>query len=325
MNNYCRLALSAIASIIFVAIGTHARAQPVEYVRICDAYGSGFYYIPGTETCLKIGDRATQRDSNPLAMSNANAQFLAYLGSANAYSFGSDYDTTIFFGRAALGFRLPNQFRVQLDLQGEKSGSYCAGCGTGSHLAGAIHLNWNPVSNIDFGLFGGFADVNPTFFAPSSTFGFVGVEARYFTKNWMVGGQLGRLDLRSGTGAGTMTDAWFAEARAQVSIGGLFNAPQLQNLGIRATYGYASGKVAATSIGAESTQWSLSLNYKFTPTLSAYVGYHAFENRTAISGTVWRENLIKVGAKLDFGDPGASVPIEPMVPLPTAIGTSYKF
>ena len=32
-----------------------AEPEPVEYVRICDAYGAGFFYIPGTETCLKIG------------------------------------------------------------------------------------------------------------------------------------------------------------------------------------------------------------------------------------------------------------------------------
>ncbi len=29
--------------------------DPVDYVRICDVYGAGFYYIPGTETCLSIG------------------------------------------------------------------------------------------------------------------------------------------------------------------------------------------------------------------------------------------------------------------------------
>lgn len=28
--------------------------EPVEYVRVCDAYGAGFFYIPGTETCLAI-------------------------------------------------------------------------------------------------------------------------------------------------------------------------------------------------------------------------------------------------------------------------------
>jgi hypothetical protein len=31
-----------------------AQPEPVEYVRVCDAYGSGFYYIPGTETCIKF-------------------------------------------------------------------------------------------------------------------------------------------------------------------------------------------------------------------------------------------------------------------------------
>jgi hypothetical protein len=29
--------------------------EPVDYVRVCDAFGTGFFYIPGTETCLKIG------------------------------------------------------------------------------------------------------------------------------------------------------------------------------------------------------------------------------------------------------------------------------
>ncbi|MDL2404033.1 porin, partial [Rhizobium mayense] len=28
-----------------------------EYVRICDAYGAGYFFIPGTETCLKIGGK----------------------------------------------------------------------------------------------------------------------------------------------------------------------------------------------------------------------------------------------------------------------------
>ena len=32
-----------------------AEPEPVEYVRVCDAYGAGYFYIPGTETCLKIG------------------------------------------------------------------------------------------------------------------------------------------------------------------------------------------------------------------------------------------------------------------------------
>jgi hypothetical protein len=32
-----------------------AGPEPVEYVKICSLYGAGYYYIPGTETCLKVG------------------------------------------------------------------------------------------------------------------------------------------------------------------------------------------------------------------------------------------------------------------------------
>lgn len=31
------------------------KAAPAEYVRVCSAYGAGFFYIPGTDTCMKIG------------------------------------------------------------------------------------------------------------------------------------------------------------------------------------------------------------------------------------------------------------------------------
>ena len=31
-----------------------AEPEPVEYVRVCDAFGTGYFYIPGTETCLRI-------------------------------------------------------------------------------------------------------------------------------------------------------------------------------------------------------------------------------------------------------------------------------
>ncbi|OQW58199.1 MAG: hypothetical protein A4S14_07605 [Proteobacteria bacterium SG_bin9] len=31
------------------------KAKAVEYVKICSLYGAGFYYIPGTDTCIKFG------------------------------------------------------------------------------------------------------------------------------------------------------------------------------------------------------------------------------------------------------------------------------
>ncbi|MGY4596934.1 hypothetical protein ACVWXL_004680 [Bradyrhizobium sp. GM22.5] len=32
-----------------------SKAKAIEYVKVCSLYGAGFYYIPGTDTCLKFG------------------------------------------------------------------------------------------------------------------------------------------------------------------------------------------------------------------------------------------------------------------------------
>jgi len=34
-----------------------AAPEPVDYVRVCDAFGTGFLYVPGTETCFRIQGR----------------------------------------------------------------------------------------------------------------------------------------------------------------------------------------------------------------------------------------------------------------------------
>ncbi|WP_315836952.1 porin [Bradyrhizobium prioriisuperbiae] len=50
--------LGASASIVALttvqAADLPAKAKPIEYVKICSLYGTGFYYIPGTETCIRI-------------------------------------------------------------------------------------------------------------------------------------------------------------------------------------------------------------------------------------------------------------------------------
>ncbi len=46
-------AVSSVANAADAIVATEP--EPMEYVRVCDAYGVGYFYIPGTETCLKIG------------------------------------------------------------------------------------------------------------------------------------------------------------------------------------------------------------------------------------------------------------------------------
>ena len=53
------LLLGSAAGLVAVAGAQAAdlpvKAKPVEYVRVCSLYGAGFWYVPGTDTCLKIG------------------------------------------------------------------------------------------------------------------------------------------------------------------------------------------------------------------------------------------------------------------------------
>ena len=53
------LLLGSAAGLVAVTAGQAAdlpvKAKPVEYVRICSLYGAGFYYMPGTDLCIKIG------------------------------------------------------------------------------------------------------------------------------------------------------------------------------------------------------------------------------------------------------------------------------
>ena len=59
MNLMKSLYLGSAAGLVVMS-GAHAadlplKAKAVEYVKVCSLYGAGFYYIPGTDTCIKLG------------------------------------------------------------------------------------------------------------------------------------------------------------------------------------------------------------------------------------------------------------------------------
>src|SRR4030081_873985 len=65
------------------------KAKAVEYVRICSLYGAGFYYIPGTDTCIKLG---------------------GYLRVETAFNASGDYTGGTVAGNYGQGNRLRNYF-----------------------------------------------------------------------------------------------------------------------------------------------------------------------------------------------------------------------
>jgi hypothetical protein len=64
------------------------KAKAVEYVKICTAYGAGFFYIPGSDTCIKIGGymradvtfNGVQRPIEASGGRNEEAQLLPQVG-----------------------------------------------------------------------------------------------------------------------------------------------------------------------------------------------------------------------------------------------------
>jgi hypothetical protein len=56
--NFAKRMLLGSAAAMAVVGGAQAAdlplAEPVEYVKVCNTYGEGFFYIPGTDTCLEI-------------------------------------------------------------------------------------------------------------------------------------------------------------------------------------------------------------------------------------------------------------------------------
>ena len=59
MNMFKSLILGSAAGLIAMsgvqAADLPVKAKAVEYVKICSLYGAGFFYIPGTDTCIKLG------------------------------------------------------------------------------------------------------------------------------------------------------------------------------------------------------------------------------------------------------------------------------
>jgi len=104
--------------------------EPVDYVRVCDAYGAGFFYIPGTETCLSI---------------NGYVWFQVGAGSGHAPKWVAGdllggNDTPGYYGNNTDGWNTGSRARINFDARSETE------LGT---LRGWIRLqaDWNEKAN----------------------------------------------------------------------------------------------------------------------------------------------------------------------------------
>jgi hypothetical protein len=130
----CTSLFAAAAAAVFSAAPAFAsdlplKARAAEHVRICTHYGAGYFYIPGTDTCIKLGG------------------YVRYEAYANAA--GGSYPTTTPQGamtRATATFAAQARFRLTSDVRSQTD------YGTLRSYV-AFGVNWlnNPGGNFETG------------------------------------------------------------------------------------------------------------------------------------------------------------------------------
>jgi hypothetical protein len=116
--------LMAVTGSMAADLPSRKAAPAAEYVRVCSAYGAGFFFIPGSDTCLQLSGRvradyqfATQRDSQ-----SSTVGYRALL------RFGMDARTQTEYGTVRAVARLTAERRTG-----------AANTGTGSRAATVIN------------------------------------------------------------------------------------------------------------------------------------------------------------------------------------------
>ena len=88
------------------------RLNPVQYVKICSLYGVGFYYIPGTDMCIKVGGYVRAQ-----AEWGSNNGLTA--GSTNPGDFGLSTITSGQFDRTSDNFNFTGRGVLTADARNE--------------------------------------------------------------------------------------------------------------------------------------------------------------------------------------------------------------
>jgi hypothetical protein len=80
------------------------KAKPVQYVKICSLYGAGFYYIPGTDTCIKVGGFVRAE-----WMHNAGGSFTPSITGSTGSTYTRNFNDTQNRARAAITLDVRSQ------------------------------------------------------------------------------------------------------------------------------------------------------------------------------------------------------------------------
>lgn len=117
--------------------------EPVEYVRVCDAAGTGYFYIPGTETCLQISGEVI---------------YYTYFNDGSKASLNTDEEdsTGTFFEQAGDQTGWEKEYEISLDFNTWRDTEY-------GDLTTSIQLGASEASTADSSLADASVVVNEAF------------------------------------------------------------------------------------------------------------------------------------------------------------------
>jgi hypothetical protein len=295
-------ALGSIAALMTVNTAYAADAiviaepEPVEYVRVCDAFGAGFFYIPGTETCLRFDGYVRMQIESGEAGADEDEGFTF----KTRARLNVDARSNTEWGTLR-GF-----MRIQGDTDSNRDGEYRmdqAIVQLGGFYVGytdsAFVAPWGLPGISRFGILhtddGGQQasqqrqQIGYTFSGPNGLFGTIALEDDENEGEGYMPDVVGVIGMSQGWG-GVWAKAGYDESAEEFGLvgGAQYNIPSLPGSSIRLGVFYASGvnmyaldmPVSGGGSSDEGTvEWSVAASYlhKFNAQWSATIGGQYFE------------------------------------------------
>ena len=139
------------------------KAAPVDYVRVCNVFGEGFFYIPGTDTCLRVSGQIRAEETfrgkapteNPAAAaySLSGAKFNRDLTSFRARGYlNADARTQTAYGtlRSFVSFRITKDSTASASPIGGRGALGVAGVPTGVRASTGAFQGSDPSAQAAF-------------------------------------------------------------------------------------------------------------------------------------------------------------------------------
>ncbi len=283
-----------------------AEPEPVEYVRVCDAFGTGYFYIPGTETCLQISGfvrftvGATKGTSgyqqNTRARINFDARSETEMGTLRGFiRVQSDSSNTTLNNASGDAVFGTDQAIIQLGglFMGYTESAFAA-------LWGGGVGNWGFIQTDNGGVYGyqqrqqiGYRYDADSFYAA------LVLENDATNTNWTPD-VVGVLGVTQGWG-GAFVHVGYDESRKATGVKAgveLAVAPTGGSLRVGGFYSNKLANAYGVSVGGETANWSAAIGYTqdITETLNATLGYQYYDGFSAAKGGTVRDGHLIEGA-----------------------------